>query len=124
MVSEFDGIVLVQKIFIMCYILLAIDIPIVTYSVVTLLKPKIIFLGRSCRMMNLSVNCLFPNQNVMSHWPTGPKLAPLADMTLCVCTFNNWGVWGNDLKNFSKTTDIFAPVSSSVAVIMFWIVIW
>ena len=52
-----------------------------------------------------------------SYQPTGPKLAPLADMTSCVSSFNNLGLSGNDLKNFSITTDIFAPESSSAVVI-------
>ena len=67
---------------------------------------------------------LFPNWNVRSHWPIGPKLAPLADVTLCVCTFDNLGFWGGDLKIFSKRTDIFAPVSSNAVVVKFWSVTW
>ena len=40
-------------------------------------------------------------------------------MSLYMDTFNNCGVWVNDLKNFSKTTDILAPVSNSAVVFRF-----
>ena len=58
------------------------------------------------------------------HWPIRTKLAPIADVTLCVCTFNDFGLWGSDLKNFSKTTDIFVAINSSVVVVKHWIVTW
>ena len=38
-------------------------------------------------------------------------LGPLADMTLCMSIFNSYSVSDNELKNVSKITDIFAPVS-------------
>ena len=54
--------------------------------------------------------------------PYGPKLAPLADMALCVNTFDKFGFWGSDLTNLSKTIDIFAPVSSNAIAVKFRIV--
>ena len=70
--------------------------------------------------MNLQVNCLFPKLNVRSHWPIGPKLAPLAHVTLGIYTFSNWGVCGNDLRNLSEITEIFAPLSHRADATMFW----
>ena len=74
--------------------------------------------------MNLSVNCLFPNLYVRSHFPIGPKLAPLAYVTLCMWTFSKGGAYGNDVKNLSEIAKIFAPVSSTAEVMMFWTMTW
>ena len=51
-------------------------------------------------------------------------IAPLADVTLCIQTFSNWGACGNDLKNLSEITEIFAPVSNGADVMMFWTMTW
>ena len=67
------------------------------------LSPKIMFLHKSCRTINLSVNCLLPHLNVRSDWPIGPILALLADVTLCMCTFISWGICGDELKNFTES---------------------
>ena len=37
------------------------------------------------------MTCLLINLNVKSHLPIGPKLPPLADVTYCVYTFDNFG---------------------------------
>ena len=88
------------------------------------LRPKIKYLHRSWRTINLSMKCFFPNWSLRSHWLTGPKLVPLAVVTLCVCTFDKFGYWGSELKKNSEATDIFAPVPSNDVVVKFQIVIW
>ena len=48
----------------------------------------------------------------------GPQLAPLADMTLSVCDFNNLGSLGKDSKTFCEMTDIM-PLYQTVL----WLVV-
>ena len=80
-------------------VLLTIYVPVATYSIVTLhLSPRMIFLCKSHSITNLMVNYLLPNLNVRSYSPTEPKLALLGDVTLCILTVSNWGVWSKDLK--------------------------
>ena len=52
--------------------------------------------------MNLSVKYLFLYLNVRYHCPIfGPKLVPLADVTVPVFDFNSLGFCGNELNNFA-----------------------
>ena len=112
---------------VVCYILLANYIPVATNSVVNCqLRPKNKFLCRSCRTINIFVKYFFPNWNVRSHWPMGPKLAPLADGTLCVCTLDNFGFWGSELKTFPKQL-IHLPLCPAMLVLFhfeLWLHMW
>ena len=58
------------------------------------------------------------------HWPSSPKLSPLADVTVCACDFNHFGFGGKDSKNICEITYIFAPVCNSAIVGFSWTVMW
>ena len=55
---------------------------------------------------------MLPNLNVRCHCPIGPRLAPLTDMTVCVCDFNNFGAWCMEASLFTMVAS--APSQSNV----------